>query len=258
MPTDGQTPKQPIAEEVYGPSDVSRESSDRPTDEEAHGSSDASSPSLHSKESPRTQNWKQKALQLKPVRRIAYFFALSWCQTQQQESAPPRTWQTTFIRFGPLSGIAAMCLTVASLVASLGILAGSDQQPVADWESPPSTYIAIFTAIANLSVRYAAIQGVVIAWWIRASKGSTLAKLHWDWRAGTTLRGAVTAGRHTGLLALACIFSVIVVIDGECYKKLSVLKMTVDRCGLIPLRLMLGNFHQVLCSSGQIQLLQHR
>src|ERR1700753_1421525 len=73
---------------------------------------------------------------------------------------------------------------------------------------PFSPYVSS-TAIANLSMRYACIQGVVIAWWSRACRGSTLAQLHHDWRSGTTLRGALTAGRHMGLLGLACIFSIL-------------------------------------------------
>lgn len=97
-----------------------------------------------------------------------------------------------------------MFIAITSIVASLGILAGSNKRPTSSWSTPPSTYLAIFTAIANLSIRYAAIQGVVIAWWSRALRGSTLGKLHWDWRAGTTLRGALTSGRHMGLLGLAC------------------------------------------------------
>lgn len=97
-----------------------------------------------------------------------------------------------------------MLLAIISIIASLGILTGSNKQSTASWTTPPSTYLAIFTAIANLSIRYAAIQGVAIAWWYRAILGSTLDKLHWDWRAGTTLRGAITSGRHMGLLGLAC------------------------------------------------------
>lgn len=64
-------------------------------------------------------------------------------------------------------------------------------------------------------MRYSCIQGVVIAWWYRASKGSSLEKLHYDWRAGTTIRGALNSGRHLGLLGLACIASTLVFIDGE-------------------------------------------
>lgn len=90
----------------------------------------------------------------------------------------------------------------------------SHRAPVANWNAPASTYLAICTAIANLAMRYACIQGVVIAWWYRASRNSSLTKLHYDWRAGTTLRGALTSGRHIGLLGLACTASTLVVVDG--------------------------------------------
>ena len=66
-----------------------------------------------------------------------------------------RPWRTTFLRFGPISGIFAMLFAIASIFASLGILAQSNKEAVASWTTPPSTYLAIFTAIANLSMRYA-------------------------------------------------------------------------------------------------------
>lgn len=136
---------------------------------------------------PTHRTWKVRVMQFKPFSHLAAY-----------QSEKPRPWRTTLTRFGPLSGIFCMLLAFAGTVASLGILAGSDGQSVASWAVTPSTYIAIFTAISNLSMRYAAIQGVVIAWWYKALKGSTLASLHWDWRSGTTLRGALTAGRHMG------------------------------------------------------------
>jgi hypothetical protein len=133
-----------------------------------------------------------------------------------REPLDGRAWRTTLVRFGPLSGIFCMALALASIIASLGILIGSNGQSINKWSAPPSTYLAILTAIANLSIRYACIQGrsqsrvlayvvanvvagVVVAWWWRASRGSTLAKLHNDWRAGTTIRGAIVSGRHMGL-----------------------------------------------------------
>lgn len=133
----------------------------------------------------RARVWKQKALKFSAARRIAMIVDSDFVEASETEIRPPRTWRTTIIRFGPLSGVVAMAIAIASLFARLGILAGSDGKPVTNWTVTPSTYLAVFTAIANLSVRYAAIQGVVIAWWNRALKGSTLAKLHWDWRAGT-------------------------------------------------------------------------
>lgn len=119
---------------------------------------------------------------------------------ERAKRAPPRQWVPTLVQFGPLSGMFCLLLALSSIVASLGILAGSDGQPVRHWEWPVSTYLAIFTAIANLSVRYAVIQGVAVTWWLRAAKGSPLAKMHWDWRAGTSVRGALTAGRYMGIL----------------------------------------------------------
>ena len=107
-----------------------------------------------------------------------------------------RPWKLTLIRFGPLSGLCCLCLAIASIIAALGILVGSRNAPVNSWTVEPSAYLAVCTAVANQSMRYAAFQGVAIAWWFRASHGSTLARLHHDWRSGTTIRGALTAGRY--------------------------------------------------------------
>lgn len=65
------------------------------------------------------------------------------------------------------------------------------------------------------------LQGVTIAWWTRARQGSTLTKLHHDWRSGTAFLGAVRAGRHMGLLGLACIVSTLVVVDGPLLQRSS-------------------------------------
>ncbi len=137
------------------------------------------------------------------------------------EDARPREWKTTLIRFGPLSGLCGMLLAALSVVASLGILAGSNGAPTKSWRTPPSTYLAIFTAIANQSMRYAAIQGVVIAWWLRAITGTSIERLQRDWRSGTSFRSAILAGRRMGSLGLACLFSVIVVIDGALLQRSS-------------------------------------
>lgn len=112
----------------------------------------------------------------------------------EHQTAPPRVsrrWQRSWFRLGPLSGLFSITLAAAALVASLGILAGSDGESVESWHIPPSTYLAIFTAIANLCVRYAATQGVIISWWRRASAGTTLADLHSSWRIGNMIRGQI-------------------------------------------------------------------
>jgi hypothetical protein len=75
-------------------------------------------------------------------------------------NADRRPWKSSLIRFGPLSGIFCMILALSSIIASLGVLVGSDRVDVDKWPTPPSTFLAILTALANLSVRYACIQGM--------------------------------------------------------------------------------------------------
>jgi hypothetical protein len=50
-------------------------------------------------------------------------------------------------------------------------------------------------------------------------RGSTVQKLHTDWRAGTTIPGAIKAGRGMGVLGLACVFSTLIAIDGPLLQK---------------------------------------
>jgi hypothetical protein len=83
----------------------------------------------------------------------------------------------------------------------------------------PSAVLAICTAVANQALRFAAYQGVAIAWWFSASRGTSLRQLHTNWRAGTTFMGALIAGRNMGLIGLACIFSTLVAIDGPLLQK---------------------------------------
>lgn len=127
-----------------------------------------SSISSRSPASTYLSSWKKRAFSIDSVNRVISAVAQNYVEPFDHSGKVPeqtRPWLATWIRFGPLSGIFCMFLAAASIVASLGILAGSDKQPVGGWSSPPSTYLAIFTAIANISMRYAAIQGIVIAWW---------------------------------------------------------------------------------------------
>lgn len=106
--------------------------------------------------------------------------------TRSKQRAWLNGWKASLVRFGPVSGLFGMLLAFASIIACLGILVGSDNQDIESWTASPSTYLALFTAIANGSMRYAAVQGLVVAWWMRAVKGSELSKLHCDWRSGSS------------------------------------------------------------------------
>ena len=58
-----------------------------------------------------------------------------------------------------------MLLAALSILVSLGVLLGSAGASAESWTVEPSAILAICTAIANQAMRYAAFQGVMIAWW---------------------------------------------------------------------------------------------
>lgn len=100
-------------------------------------------------------------------------------QQSQEGKAEVTPWQTTLLRLGPIAGICALLLALLSLLFALAVLLVSRGE-AADWNVPPSSCLAICTAVANQALRFAAFQGVAIAWWFKALKGSTFARLHSD------------------------------------------------------------------------------
>jgi hypothetical protein len=92
---------------------------------------------------------------------------------------------------------------------------------MSEWQSRQDNEMLLLINGVDLSMRYACLQGVVITWWNRALRGSTIRRLHYDWRAGTTLRGALLSGRHMGLLGVACIASTFVAVDGPLLQRAS-------------------------------------
>lgn len=84
-------------------------------------------------------------------------------QQSKDVKASGQTWHTTLLRVGPIAGICALLLTLLSLLVALAILLVSRGE-AADWNVPPSSCLAICTAIANQALRFAAFQGVAIAW----------------------------------------------------------------------------------------------
>jgi hypothetical protein len=87
----------------------------------------------------------------------------------KSENPNSRPWGARLIQLGPLAGVFGLFIALGSIIASLGVLVGSDGKSVASWPVQPSIFLAAFTAVANLSIRFACIQGVVIAWWVGES-----------------------------------------------------------------------------------------
>lgn len=76
---------------------------------------------------------------------------------------PYATWLPTVLQQRPLVGITALCVTIGCIFASLAILVASDGQAVKAWSIQPTVYLAIVTAIANMSLALARLEAVPVS-----------------------------------------------------------------------------------------------
>lgn len=130
------------------------------------------------------------------------------------------------LRIGPLAGLASLGLALLLLFASFGILFSSDRQTVDRWKPwEPTVWLAIFTAVSNKLIAFAAVQGFVVSWWRNAASGTTLGRLHTDWSYGLHAWRALLAGRNFNALALACLCATFVAIDGPLLQRASSVKL---------------------------------
>lgn len=136
----------------------------------------------------------------------------------EAESTP---WTPSFLRIGPLIGLAALLFAFLQIFASYAVLKASHGDAVTNWKYQPNVYLAILAAISNKALSFAVVQGSVITWWLRALHGTTVAQLHRDWAYGLHVYKAMLAGRHFNMLALACICATFVAVDGPLLQRAS-------------------------------------
>ncbi len=147
----------------------------------------------------------------------------SLASTGDAKANRPRhaTWRPSALHIAPLIGLAALLLAFLQMFASYAVLQASDGAETRTWKYQPtvvrhqtpllerrltrSQYLAIFVAVSNKALAFAAIQGTVISWWLQALRGSNVKQLHADWSYGLHVWQAMVAGRHFNALALACI-----------------------------------------------------
>lgn len=82
---------------------------------------------------------------------------------QTMWKGPYATWRPTVLQQRPLFGIAALCVAISCVFASLAVLVASDGQAVKDWSIQPTVYLAIVTAIANMSLALARLEAVPVS-----------------------------------------------------------------------------------------------
>jgi len=71
------------------------------------------------------------------------------------------------LKIRPNTGLVALFVSVACMLASLAVLVVSHNQPVSKWPIQPTVYLAIAAAVANAALGYAAYQAAPVNWWYR-------------------------------------------------------------------------------------------
>jgi hypothetical protein len=94
----------------------------------------------------------------------------------------------------------------------------------------PSVILAILSAVANICLRFALAQGVVVAWWRKALRGGTLYGLSRYWESGDSILAAAIPWHGFNLVTLATLLTSAVVFDGPLLQRAStVVSMPVVR-----------------------------
>ncbi|RFU27228.1 hypothetical protein B7463_g9107, partial [Scytalidium lignicola] len=122
-------------------------------------------------------------------------------------------WLPGFWRQFPLKGISSLLGCVACIIASVVILVVSDGQPTSSWSLSPTVYLAFLISGTNMLARYTFNEGVKIAWWYRALRGSSVRDLRDHWSHADGFWSALFSGRRFNLVALGSIAVTVMVID---------------------------------------------
>jgi hypothetical protein len=145
-------------------------------------------------------------------------------------------WQTGVRARFPWLGFGAMT-TMLICIALTGVVLGTSRGKARqEWPAPPSiqwknsywkeksqvapnVLLALINTVTNISLAIAIGQGVAIAWWRRAMKGSTVEDLHRSWGFSASVLELLTAGRKFNMIALAALMAKLALVDNVFLQK---------------------------------------
>lgn len=153
--------------------------------------------------------------------KVQVYSRISANSDEHKTTSKGTVWIPRWSRVGPLLGLAALILTILSIPAAFTILYTSNGKPVSSWKYSPNVYLAVMTALTSKATSLAGLQGAVIAWWLRALRGSTFEQLHRDWQMVQNIWDALIAGRRMNMIAVACICAAVAAIDAPLLQRAS-------------------------------------
>jgi len=131
-----------------------------------------------------------------------------------QHQRQGRPWRVSAIRRLPWDALIAAADAVACAILMVMVITKSNGDRVDSWTLAPAVYLAIFSVVPNVLLRYTFSRGVEITWWVTAlsSTGTTVSNLHSVWLHSTSLRSALVSPLHKtcNLVSLASILLALV------------------------------------------------
>lgn len=152
--------------------------------------------------------------------------ALDWTQSSYHQLRSGTPWECGVLRHIPWLGISALIGVLLCIITSAVVLTASNGKRIDTWPTQnftvqPAVLLALLSALTNTLLRFSLQEGCTIAWWHKATKGGEVADLHRYWAYGASSKASVTSGRHFNKVALACLLTTLVVIDGPLLQRAS-------------------------------------
>jgi len=137
-----------------------------------------------------------------------------------------RPWQPGLRRRAPWVGMASLILGLLCILFTALILYSAHGSRVDSWPSEnravqPAVLLAFISAATNVLLNYAMSEGCIIAWWSKALEGGDVNDLHRYWSYGTSLGAAALSGRSFNKVALACLLTSSLAINGPLLQRAS-------------------------------------
>ena len=151
---------------------------------------------------------------------------MEWTRSSYHQLQSGSPWRTGVLKHIPWLGLSALFSVLLCIVTSAVVLISSNGKRVDTWPTKsvtvqPAVLLAVLSALTNTLLRYSLQEGCTIAWWHKVTNGGNVADLHRYWAYGTSSKASVTSGRHFNKVALACLLTTLVVIDGPLLQRAS-------------------------------------
>jgi hypothetical protein len=124
----------------------------------------------------------------------------------------------------PWIGFAGFITILVATAMAVAILGLSDGKRTTDWPFlnhpvQPNVLLNIANQVQNLGLITLIAQGLAIAWWRKALRGSSLKTLHRNHAYSYSFFAIVTSGKHFNMIALAALMTKFAVIDSTLFQK---------------------------------------